>query len=126
MNTVYRIARALGWFSIGLGLTELFGAHSLDQFLGTDHREKTLRFFGLREIAAGVGILSRAKPGPVWLWARVAGDALDLGALGVALDSDDTRRENVVIATAAVVGVTALDVYCACKLTQERGSALAA
>ena len=126
MNNIYRLARFLGWFSVVLGLTELFGAGSLDQFLGTNHREKTLRFFGLRELLAGVGILSRARPGPVWLWARVAGDTLDLSALGVALESNDTKRDHVVIATAAVVGVTALDVYCAWKLTQDRGSALAA
>ena len=64
-------------------------------------------------------------PGPLWVWARVAGDALDLGALGAALDTDETHRRNVAIASAAVVGVTALDVYCAVKLTQERGTALA-
>ncbi len=125
MNNIHRLARFLGWFSVGLGLTELFASHALDQFLGTDHREKTLRFFGLRELAAGVGILSRPAPGPLWVWARVAGDALDLGALGVALDSKETNRQNVAIATVAVVGVTALDVYCAMRLTQERGTALA-
>lgn len=125
MKNIHKLARFLGWFSIGLGLTELFASHSLDEFLGTDHRERTLRFFGLREIAAGVGILSKAQPGPLWVWARVAGDALDLSALGVALDSKHTRRENVVAATVAVVGATALDVYCAIQLTKEHGTALA-
>lgn len=116
-----KIATGLGWFSIGLGLTELLAPRQLANFIGLeqnkDHRDVTLRLYGLREIAAGIGILSQPKPGG-WLWARVAGDALDLASLGVAFTSDDARPGKLAGATAAVVGVTALDILTAQRLSQ--------
>ena len=39
------------------------------------------RACGLREIGTGIGILTSKDPSP-WLWARVAGDALDIAAVG--------------------------------------------
>ena len=119
MKTVSRIARGLGWFSIALGLTELFDAPGLNSFLGTSHKETTLRLFGLREIAAGVGILTSPKPAAGWLWSRVAGDAMDLAALGAAYENRRSKHDNVAIAIGAVAGVTALDIFCAWKLGQD-------
>src|SRR5690606_8486185 len=83
------LARALGWFSLGLGAAELFAARRLTDFLGVDDRHTTLvRLFGLREIATGAAILSQRTPvSPVQ--ARVAGDALDLALLGAALGAED-------------------------------------
>ena len=109
-------ARFLGWFSLALGLTELFATEELAAYLGTPHHTKTLRFFGLREIAAGVGILLNPKRLPLWLYARVAGDALDLAALALAL-SDNPQQTNVLTSIGAVAGVTALDIYTAERLT---------
>lgn len=63
-------------------------------------------------MAAGVGILSQARPAP-WLWARVGGDALDLAALGAALTADRARRGNIGFSIGAVAAVTALDILCA-------------
>ena len=116
MKNVRRIAQGLGWFSVALGLAELFDSRDLQRFLGIDHRQGTLRFFGLRELAAGIGILSSSGPHPGWLWARVAGDALDLGALGAALESKHSHKGNVSVALASVAGITLLDIYCASKL----------
>jgi uncharacterized membrane protein len=70
---------------------------------------------GLREIAAGVGILSQRRPS-AWMWGRVAGDALDLALLGAAMKSDDAHRTRLLSASAAVLGVTALDVYTSSRL----------
>ena len=39
--------------------------------------ERVVRLYGAREIATGVGILLAWKRAP-WVWARVAGDALDI------------------------------------------------
>jgi uncharacterized membrane protein len=118
-----RLANALGWFSIGLGLAEMAAPSAVAQLIGVTDEDKTrnvLRGYGLREIAAGIGILSRPQPAG-WLWGRVAGDLLDLSSLGTALSSSRSNRARVGAATAAVIGVTALDVRCALQL--HRGSA---
>jgi uncharacterized membrane protein len=113
-----RLANALGWFSIGLGLAELAAPRAVAQLIGVKDEDRTrnvLRGYGMREIAAGIGILSRPQPAG-WLWGRVAGDLLDLSSLGSALGSRRSNRVRVGAATAAVIGVTALDVRCALQL----------
>jgi uncharacterized membrane protein len=72
----------------------------------------------MRELAAGVGILSQPMPA-AWIWSRVAGDALDLASLGSALSSSRADRTKVMTATVAVLGVTALDMICAQQLSNE-------
>lgn len=107
-----KVAVALGWFSIGLGLTELFGGRKVSRMLGL--REPIVRIFGVREIAAGVGLLTQPRKGP-WIWARVAGDALDVGALGYAMSRRNPQRRNAALATVAVAPVVALDVLCGAR-----------
>lgn len=113
------LATALGWFSIGLGLTELLATESLARWLGAEDRQDVIRLYGVREIGTGVGILTQRRPAE-WLWARVAGDALDLGTLAAGLGEDNPKRGNVMIAMAAVAGVTALDVLCGQQLSKSR------
>jgi uncharacterized membrane protein len=118
-----RVARGLGWFSIGLGLAEIAAPRRMARAIGVpDDRRNcaTLRAIGVREIASGVGILSRDRPvGPVWT--RLGGDVMDLTLLGRALSSNRSRRTRVAAATAAVLGVTALDTVTGRKLS--RGTA---
>ncbi len=116
MNT-RALARGLGWFSIGLGVAELVATRPLARYLGMEDRKGLLRLFGLREVAAGIGLLSRERLAP-WLWARVAGDALDLAVLGGAFTGHPGRRANVGIAAGAVAGVTALDVFAGQRLSR--------
>ncbi|MBV9081355.1 MAG: SRPBCC family protein [Acidobacteriaceae bacterium] len=114
------LANGLGWFSIGLGVAELLVPGKLADLIGVTDKNGNrtlLRAYGLREIAAGIGILSQSRP-TAWVWARVAGDVVDLASLGAALVSDDTSRARVSAAAAAVAGVTALDVICAQQLSQ--------
>ena len=85
---------------------ELLAPGTLARFLGSERRG-LIRAFGVREIAAGIGILAGARVAP-WIWARVGGDVLDLAALGFAIARG--RRRNALLATSAVAGVTALDV----------------
>src|SRR4051794_27523565 len=118
-GTVDQIATGLGWFSIGLGLAEILAPGGLARLIGVsddDGNRSLLRFYGIREVAAGVGILTQPRPAG-WLWGRVAGDLLDLASLGNALKSDRNEQSKLTAATAAVVGVTALDVYCARQLS---------
>ncbi|HTW37341.1 MAG TPA: SRPBCC family protein [Steroidobacteraceae bacterium] len=78
-----------------------------------------IRALGLREIVSGVGILTRPRPA-AWLWSRVLGDAMDLSLLGLALSSRRSTSPRLIGATAAVLGVTALDVLASVEFTRIR------
>jgi uncharacterized membrane protein len=108
-----RFANALGYFSIGLGLSEVAATDSLANMIGlADTRLRLLKALGLREIANGLAILA-APLRPQWMWSRVAGDTIDLSLLASALASPRSSRGRLMAATAAVAGVTLLDVFCA-------------
>ncbi len=112
-----KLAQALGWFSIGLGVIEIVAPRALAKFIGIPAaRAGTTRLMGLREVAAGAGILARPHP-TEWVWARVGGDILDVAALTKARKSRRSKTGRVAAAMAAVAGVTALDVICAKQLT---------
>ncbi len=121
MHTFHRVARGLGWFSVGLGLTELIAGKNLDRYLGTGGHEGTWRLFGLRELAAGAVILVQEEPAAGSVWSRVGGDVMDLIFLGNALEErrSRTKQERLVVATITVAAVTALDVLCAWKLSRQ-------
>lgn len=117
-----RRAVDLGWFSIGLGLAEIVSPGLLGRAIGVgdDPRTRlTMRLCGVREIAAGVGLLSR-KNDPVFMWARVAGDLLDLALLGKAMMTPENDRGRLATATTSVVGVTIADILTAVQVS--RGS----
>jgi hypothetical protein len=108
LDATDRLARALGWFSIGLGLTELLAPRALTRALGMEGSEALVRAYGMREIGAGIMTLSPDKG--LGLQSRVAGDALDIATLLAGLRADNPKRDNVMIALAMVVGVTLLDI----------------
>jgi uncharacterized membrane protein len=113
-RTVQQLTNGLGWFSVGLGLAELLIPGRVARLSGlkdTRAHRTLLRFYGGRELAAGIGILSQKQPA-AWLWGRVAGDAVDLTSLGAAFVSSSSNRKRLTVATATVAGVTALDIYC--------------
>lgn len=110
------IARFLGYFSIGLGLAEILAPDALARVSGV-HPKGLLQAYGVREIACGVGILASSRP-TGWLWARVAGDALDIAtALGNMTAASGNRRHKLIVSAVALAGVTALDVMCSAQLT---------
>jgi uncharacterized membrane protein len=116
-----RLANALGWFSIGLGLAEATAPGSVARLIGVsdDGRNRwALRALGVREVVSGVGILAQPRPAG-WVWARVGGDLIDLAYLGAALNSPRTRRGRLGAAIAAVGGVMALDMLCAERLSAD-------
>jgi uncharacterized membrane protein len=109
-----QLARGLGWFSIGLGLAELLAPRAMAKISGVRSENAGLiQLFGIREIASGVAIFMQGDQPATALWSRVAGDALDLASLGIALASPDSNKARVGFATANVLAVTALDVLCA-------------
>jgi uncharacterized membrane protein len=119
-----KLARGMGWFSIGLGLAEVLAPKKVAQMIGArDRYSGVIRAYGLREITSGIGILTQRRPAG-WVWSRVAGDALDLATLGAAFASPKAKPGKLIAATAAVAGVTALDVICAQQLSSRPGMAM--
>ena len=120
-STGVKLGKGLGWFSIGLGLTELLMPHKLARFMGIDDDGKTpwiLRAYGLRELAAGVVCL--AKPGSsVGPSMRVAGDLVDLATLGIAARNSFSRPRTF-NAIGMVLGATALDAYASVRQIRRR------
>jgi len=122
-----RLARFLGWFSIGLGISEALAPKQVAQLIGIrddGENPQILMGLGLREITSGLGILANSKPGG-WLWGRVGGDAMDLTLLGVALASNNNEKPRVLMAIGSIVGVTALDLYASTKLSAKPNLAVA-
>jgi hypothetical protein len=100
-------ARALGWFSIALGLAELAMPRRTARVAGAPDLPALTRAMGLREIGTGIGILTSKDPTP-WLWARVAGDALDIATVGGGLVTRG-RPVRTLTSLAVLIGVTLID-----------------
>lgn len=118
-----RLVDGLGVFSIGLGTAQLVAPAALNRLIGArdDDRTRAVHRWagGAREVTAGVGLGSRRNP-VGWLWARVAGDAVDLGMLSTVLRraGDPDSRRRAAVATAAVAGVAVADVVAAVVITR--------
>lgn len=115
-SSAKRLAKGLGWFSLGLGFAELLAPRAVASIAGVS-KERTglIRLYGLREIASGMTIFG-GQPA-TGVWSRVAGDAMDLTSLGMSFSSPDAKVGRLAFATANVLAVTALDVICAQQLT---------
>lgn len=117
-----RVARGLGWFSIGLGVAELLVPGLIAKLCGGQGKHTGLiRLYGLREIAAGLMIFSQGNKPAAGVWSRVAGDAIDLATLAAAAVNPRTNKAGVAFATANVLAVTAVDIACAQELSRQKG-----
>src|SRR4051812_29245681 len=106
-----RLGKALGWFSLGLGLVELLAPHRITRALGMEGQEALVRAYGAREISSGILSLSTEKQ--LGLWSRVGGDGIDIATLLTAHRDDNPKKENVTTALAMVAGITLLDIIAA-------------
>lgn len=114
-----KLAQGLGWFSIGLGSAQILAPRVMSRLVGVadaDGNKALMRALGVREIAAGVGLLMDPKP-TGFAVARVAGDTMDLALLAKTMANPENNRARAVFATAAVVGVGLLDVFASEQLT---------
>jgi hypothetical protein len=112
----------LGLFSVALGAAELFAPRRLAGALGAEDHAGVVRAFGARELLAGANLLV-APAVATNVWNRVAGDAMDLVALGAAARRSPGNRV-VWGALAFVAGVTLLDVVTALRLDETTGKTL--
>ena len=105
-------------FSLALGGAQLLVPDRIAQLVGIDQKSANralLRFAGARELMHGSLMLGARRTG-LAAGTRVAGDLFDLSLLGAALKNVDRRaKPKTVAATAAVLGVTALDVLAAAR-----------
>jgi uncharacterized membrane protein len=113
------LGKALGVASFALGAPLLIVPGRVARAIGLDDTPATralARGVGVREFAAGAGVLTNSvsRPG---LWARVAGDGMDLALLTNALRSRSDRRK-VAAALAAVAGIAAADVVAATRASR--------
>lgn len=120
----HRMSRALGWFSIGLGATQLMTPGGVNRLIGIDNDVKNRalqRLIGMRELMAGVGILANPRPAG-WLWARVGGDLMDAAVLTASLASQRSDRDRVRQSLTAVLGILAADAKAAMETTAAGGT----
>ena len=114
------LAWALGWFSIGVGVAQVFAPRAVSRAAGLPIPPTLTRLCGVREIGCGLGILADEQPTP-WVEARVAGDALNLATLAAALFvGPGVARRRVAVAAAVVAGVAAVDLYCSRQLLERQ------
>lgn len=121
-----RLGSGLGWFSLAAGAASLLMPGRIARSAGVLANARTLRAMramGVRELASGAGILLRPQR-PGWLWMRVAGDAMDLALLGLSGRRSAASaaaagarhahaRQRLLFASAALAGVTVLDMLAA-------------
>ena len=116
-----RLGLGLGVFSIGLGLAELAARRRIARWLGVEGgtAERVIAFFGARELLAGVMLL-RGPAVSTNAWNRVAGDAIDAGAIGYAFTR--SNRTGALAGALAFVGAAAVvDAIAARGLARETG-----
>jgi uncharacterized membrane protein len=114
------VAKGLGVFSLALGLPQTLAPRRMNRLIGVEDDTKSallMRAVGVRELVAGVGIFTDRRPNG-WIWARVAGDTMDLALLGAALRSRSRSQARTLAATGAVAGAFAADVADAVRLSR--------
>ena len=72
-----KLARGIGWLSVGVGLTLVAAPKLTIRALGMGERPNLGRFLGVRDLLIGVGLLSRRENLAPWLRARALSDAVD-------------------------------------------------
>lgn len=114
-----KLGVGLGIFSVALGLLEAGSPGRLARLLGLDGKgaKTVIGLFGARELLAGAMLL-RGPAVSTNAWNRVFGDAMDLGALGLAF-SRSSKRGAVTGALAFVAGATIIDAIAARGLAHE-------
>jgi len=111
------LAKGLGAFSLGLGLTEVMAPRALARLIGVDQSAATpwiLRALGAREIGHGLGIFARPKS----VWTRLIGDAIDVAY--VALAFRDGKRSRLWPTMGALAAVGALDVLATVRMLRSQ------
>jgi uncharacterized membrane protein len=115
------LARALGIFSLAVGIAQVIAPRRFAKWVGIDprpERQAAVRAVGFRELGAAAGLLSRPRP-VLGQGLRLVGDAMDLALLGRAMRARGVKRDRVTGVLAATAGVAVLDVLGGVQLARE-------
>lgn len=119
VSATRNLVKGLRGASVGLGVTEIVAPGKVAAMSGVpDNRRSrsTIRALGLRELGHAAALYF----GPSQLvWTRVAGDAIDLAALGAGLSNRAASRARGAAAAVGLVGITAVDVFAAVKAQRD-------
>lgn len=106
-----KLAFGLGLFSIAIGVAELIAAKRIAGALDAEDHQGVVRGFGAREVLAGINLIA-APAASANMWNRVAGDAMDLGALVLAAKRNPSNKA--IWSTIAITaGIMTIDILTA-------------
>lgn len=100
----------LGLPSLALGVAPLVATSRVARLIGLDPGASTLtvlRMAGLRELI--IAVLFLYRPSPLWMWAFLAQDALDLPVAGEVLRRklpQSTRRFRIAVGVYGLIALT--------------------
>jgi uncharacterized membrane protein len=110
------MGRGLGWFSLALGAGLLAAPRTITRLSGVEDSAIApvlVRIIGARQVGHAAILLGGRHPDP-WTWTRVAGDAMDLAALGMAMTSrHGVRRLRTAVTAGTIAGLAAVDILVA-------------
>ena len=111
------LSQMIGTTAVGLGLWGLLFPNAVKRTLGVRSPPGVVRLlFGARELASGV-VLASDPTRQEMLWARFAADLLDIAALAGMAKRTNPNRGMAKAGLAFVLGVTALDVFTAVRMS---------
>ncbi|MFZ6027691.1 MAG: SRPBCC family protein [Chloroflexota bacterium] len=114
-----KLARRLGWFSLVLGVAEIFLSRSILRWLGLRKKQNVLvRLLGVREILQAFFTFMQGRPSRATQW-RLAGDVLNLGLLLAGFVAGRAKKLRLGLVAALIAGATALDILTAAKLRRK-------
>ncbi len=103
----HRLARGVGWVSIGVGLALLASPSRAVRGLGMGERPNLGRLMGARDLVLGAGLL-RGGNTTTWLRARGAADALDAAVILAGMASGAFPRNRAPVGLAMATGFSVL------------------
>jgi len=111
----HTLVRALGWLSVGIGLTAVAAPGPLMKAIGLGDRPNLGRFLGARDLVLGTGLL-RGQNTVTWCRARGIADALDVVLIVGGAATGAFRRDRAPIGVASGAGFSALSFWLAHRL----------
>jgi hypothetical protein len=111
----YKLTRAVGLVSLGVGLALLAGPARTIESFGTGEHKELGRFLGVRDLILAAGLLWSENPAH-WLRARAVSDAADAALLAGGAAFGAFPRGRSMLGFAVAVGFSALGFILARRL----------